>query len=138
MLNSELFFFSVKHFYGGGVLGEHGIRMKHTFFEKFPCLTFNEKIECDAKELQQTYSNTLNENLNDYIMTLYQLTEKEKLYIKENKLVILGNGYLLQEPEISSENKEDCKNKNEYSDNQWLSTLYILFGYPILFFQKVH
>ena len=82
MLNSELFFFSVKHFYGGGVLGEHGIRMKHTFFENFPCLAFDERIESIAKKLQQFYSNALNQNLNDYIMTLYQLTEEEKLYVK--------------------------------------------------------
>ena len=77
-----MFFFSVKHFYGGGVLGEHGIRMKHTFFENFPCLAFDERIESIAKKLQQFYSNTLNQNLNDYIMTLYQLTDEEKLYIK--------------------------------------------------------
>ena len=82
ILNSELFFFSVKHFYGGGVLGEHGIRMKHTFFENFPCLAFDERIESIAKKLQQFYSNTLSQNLNDYIMTLYQLTDEEKLYIK--------------------------------------------------------
>ncbi len=82
ILNSELFFFSVKHFYGGGVLGEHGIRMKHTFFENFPCLAFDERIESIAKKLQLFYSNTLNQNLNDYIMTLYQLTDEEKLHIK--------------------------------------------------------
>ena len=36
VLNSKLFFYAVKKFYGGGVLGEHGIRMKHTFFGNFP------------------------------------------------------------------------------------------------------
>ncbi|MCK5847998.1 MAG: Eco57I restriction-modification methylase domain-containing protein [Caldisericia bacterium] len=36
ILNSCLFFYSVKMFYGGGALGKKGIRMKHTFFEKFP------------------------------------------------------------------------------------------------------
>jgi adenine-specific DNA-methyltransferase len=36
ILNSKLFFFSVKTFYGGGGLGSNGIRMKSTFFEKFP------------------------------------------------------------------------------------------------------
>lgn len=45
MLNSHLFFYSVKHFYGGGGLGEHGVRMKHTFFQRFPCLPYDEKIE---------------------------------------------------------------------------------------------
>ncbi|SJM17841.1 TaqI-like C-terminal specificity domain-containing protein [Porphyromonas gingivalis] len=45
ILNSHLFFYSVKHFYGGGGLGGHGVRMKHTFFQRFPCLPYDEKIE---------------------------------------------------------------------------------------------
>lgn len=36
VLNSNLFFYSVKNFYGGGGLGNTGIRMKHTFIDKFP------------------------------------------------------------------------------------------------------
>jgi hypothetical protein len=36
VLNSTLFFFAMKSFYGGGGLGDSGIRMKHTFFERFP------------------------------------------------------------------------------------------------------
>jgi len=48
VLNSKIFFFSVKYFYGGGSLGELGVRMKHTFFEKFPiptlCIGDVEKI----------------------------------------------------------------------------------------------
>lgn len=48
VLNSKMFFFSVKYFYGGGSLGELGVRMKHTFFEKFPiptlCIGDVEKI----------------------------------------------------------------------------------------------
>lgn len=36
VLNSNLFFFSIKNFYGGGALGNTGIRMKHTFIWKFP------------------------------------------------------------------------------------------------------
>ena len=91
ILNSELFFFAVKHFYGGGVLGEHGIRMKHTFFEKFPCLSFNKVIECTAKDLHQTYNNTQYQNLNDYIMTLYQLTDEEKLYVNKKVTQSLQN-----------------------------------------------
>lgn len=51
ILNSKLFFYAVKKFYGGGVLGEHGIRMKHTFFGNFPCLPYNKQIEDAAKEL---------------------------------------------------------------------------------------
>src|SRR5690606_26489856 len=33
VMNSKLFFYAVKTFYGGGGLGETGVRMKHTFFE---------------------------------------------------------------------------------------------------------
>lgn len=36
ILNSKIFFFAVKYFYGGGGLGDTGIRMKHTFFENCP------------------------------------------------------------------------------------------------------
>ena len=31
VLNSTLFFYAIKTFYGGGILGDHGVRMKHTF-----------------------------------------------------------------------------------------------------------
>ncbi|MDR1416782.1 MAG: class I SAM-dependent DNA methyltransferase, partial [Prevotellaceae bacterium] len=31
ILNSKLFFFAIKYFYGGGSLGNSGVRMKHTF-----------------------------------------------------------------------------------------------------------
>ena len=44
LLNSRLFFYAVKHFYGGGGLGENGVRMKHTFFQKFPCLSYDESF----------------------------------------------------------------------------------------------
>ncbi len=36
IFNSNLFFFAVKSFYGGGGLGSLGVRMKHTFFENLP------------------------------------------------------------------------------------------------------
>lgn len=37
VMNSKLFFYAVKTFYGGGGLG-NGVRMKHTFFLNFPCI----------------------------------------------------------------------------------------------------
>lgn len=37
ILNSKLFFYAVKTFYGGGGLGD-GVRMKHTFFLEFSCI----------------------------------------------------------------------------------------------------
>lgn len=45
ILNSRLFFYAVKHFYGGGGLGNHGVRMKHTFFEVFPVIEPSKKEE---------------------------------------------------------------------------------------------
>src|SRR5690606_22885331 len=41
VMNSKLFFYSIKTFYGGGGLGENGVRMKHTFFLDFPMPSFN-------------------------------------------------------------------------------------------------
>jgi adenine-specific DNA-methyltransferase len=41
ILNSKLFFYTIKVFYGGGGLGENAIRMKHTFFLKFPAPNFD-------------------------------------------------------------------------------------------------
>jgi len=35
VLNSNLFFYAIKYFYGGGGLGSNGVRMKHTFFGSF-------------------------------------------------------------------------------------------------------
>lgn len=35
LLNSKLFFYAIKNFYGGGGLGGSGVRMKHTFFQNF-------------------------------------------------------------------------------------------------------
>ena len=43
ILNSKLFFYSVKHFYGGGTLGNKGVRMKHTFFQHFPVPKISKK-----------------------------------------------------------------------------------------------
>ncbi len=43
ILNSKLFFFSIKMFYGGGGLGNKGVRMKHTFFNKFPLKRISEE-----------------------------------------------------------------------------------------------
>ncbi|WP_019520200.1 TaqI-like C-terminal specificity domain-containing protein [Faucicola boevrei] len=45
IFNSKLFFYAVKNIYGGGGLGDTGVRMKHTFFEKFvvPTILENEQ-----------------------------------------------------------------------------------------------
>lgn len=82
VLNSDLFFFAVKHFYGGGTLGENGVRMKHTFFENFPCMSYDVEIERMAEELTTSYNQTIYEQLNDYICEKYGLTDEEKAYIR--------------------------------------------------------
>ena len=82
VLNSDLFFFAVKHFYGGGTLGENGVRMKHTFFENFPCMSYDVEIERMAENLTTSYNQTIYEKLNDYICEKYGLTDEEKAYIR--------------------------------------------------------
>lgn len=47
ILNSKLFFYAIKSFYGGGGLGDKGVRMKHTFFENFPAPKISIKNDMD-------------------------------------------------------------------------------------------
>jgi hypothetical protein len=77
ILNSKLFFYSVKTFYGGGGLGENGVRMKHTFFENFPMPIFsqekiNQIISIVSSQNAKDYDQ-IDELLNEY----YQFTEEE-------------------------------------------------------------
>lgn len=82
ILNSKLFFYSVKHFYGGGVLGEHGIRMKHTFFEKFPCINYDRNIEYLAEKLSKEFDDLLANQLDNIIYESYGLTCDEVNFIE--------------------------------------------------------
>ena len=84
VLNSKLFFYAVKKFYGGGVLGEHGIRMKHTFFGNFPCLPYDKKIEDIANHLSCNFDTKLAEELDRIIGESYSLTEEEISVIQKN------------------------------------------------------
>ncbi len=77
ILNSKLFFYAVKKFYGGGVLGEHGIRMKHTFFGNFPCLTYDRQIEEIAKKLSEEFSDSVADKADQLIFSAYSLTKEE-------------------------------------------------------------
>ena len=81
ILNSKLFFFAVKHYYGGGVLGEHGIRMKHTFFGEFPCITRVEKIAKLAILQSGSYSEERQKEIDEILYGCYNLTRKERLFI---------------------------------------------------------
>ena len=77
ILNSKLFFYAVKKFYGGGVLGEHGIRMKHTFFGNFPCLPYNKQIEDLSKEVSSNYSDALADSIDELVFSAYSFTKEE-------------------------------------------------------------
>ena len=82
IMNSKLFFYSVKTFYGGGGLGETGIRMKHTFFENFPMPSFSNQ---DIKLLVDIISTNNLENIQDIdsiIYKSYNLSNEEIEFIE--------------------------------------------------------
>lgn len=81
IMNSTLFFYSIKSFYGGGILGDHGIRMKHTFFEKFPCIPIQERISQMAEHLSQDPEPRVQKELDKLVFRLYGLTKDEVDYI---------------------------------------------------------
>ena len=83
VLNSKLFFYAIKHFYGGGVLGEHGIRMKHTFFQNFPCIQYDSSIDKLAKELSKKKDVKTEYQIENAIYNLYRLTPQEIQVIEE-------------------------------------------------------
>ncbi|MCP9612272.1 type IIG restriction enzyme/methyltransferase [Coprobacter tertius] len=77
ILNSSLFFYAVKHFYGGGILGENGVRMKHTFFQYFSCISPNNEIESLIEDLLQKYDHSKYQKLDLIILKKYGLTSEE-------------------------------------------------------------
>lgn len=77
ILNSDLFFYCIKSFYGGGGLGETGIRMKHTFFENFPAPSFTENQKSELKKLIQNPTNENLEQINTIIYDSYSLKNSE-------------------------------------------------------------
>ena len=91
ILNSKLFFYSVKIFYGGGTLGEKGVRMKHTFFEEFPAPQIPETEQqpfvalvnriLDAKAADVS---GLEAEIDRLVYQLYGLTDDEIAIIEEN------------------------------------------------------
>lgn len=83
VLNSKLFFYAIKHFYGGGVLGEHGIRMKHTFFQNFPCIQYNSTIDKLVKELTEKKNAKGENQIGNKIYNLYGLTPQEIQMVEE-------------------------------------------------------
>ena len=81
VFNSTLFFFAIKKFYGGGALGEKGVRMKHTFFENFPCIPYSKDVECLGKELIRNYDDDISSQLDRLIFNLYKLNDEEISFI---------------------------------------------------------
>ncbi len=93
ILNSKLFFYCVKKFYGGGTLGNSGIRMKHTFFNDF-CIAENDKLKIDIESLVDEILSQKSENQNSdtsllinqidqLVYQLYELTDEEIALIEK-------------------------------------------------------
>jgi hypothetical protein len=86
ILNSNLFFFAVKNFYGGGGLGQTGVRMKHSFFENFVLIELSETEQHPfidlvnqilAKKEQGEDTAALEKEIDQMVYGLYELTEEE-------------------------------------------------------------
>jgi hypothetical protein len=80
ILNSKLFFFAIKNFYGGGGLGEAGVRMKHTFFVKFSCPLFDTETKQRIDKLLQEKDYKAIDML---VYELYGLDKKEIDFINK-------------------------------------------------------
>jgi len=77
ILNTKLFFFAIKYFYGGGLLGENGVRMKHTFFENFPCIAENAQIKQLVDTVTSENIKEVSEEIDHKVYELYSLTNDE-------------------------------------------------------------
>ncbi len=93
ILNSKLFFFAVKHFYAGGGLGETGIRMKHSFFENFVLQELSKNDQKPFKDIVKQIltkkekgedTTDLENQIDQLVYQLYDLTEEEIKFIEEN------------------------------------------------------
>ena len=103
ILNSKFFFFAVKNFYGGGGLGETGVRMKHSFFENFVLKQLSESEQQPFVELvnqilafkeQGKDTTALERQIDILVYHLYELT------FEEAKII---------DPELSEEDFEKYK-----------------------------
>ena len=81
VMNSKLFFYAVKTFYGGGGLGETGVRMKHTFFENFPVPIFSEKTKESLKKSISNFDNDKLIYVDKIIYDSYGFTDEEIQFI---------------------------------------------------------
>ena len=83
ILNSKLFFFAIKYFYGGGLLGENGVRMKHTFFENFPCIEENAQIKQLVDTVTSENIKEVSKEIDHKVYELYGLTNDEINFIEK-------------------------------------------------------
>ncbi|OQB45938.1 MAG: hypothetical protein BWY02_02390 [bacterium ADurb.Bin157] len=84
IMNSNLFFYAIKRFYSGGSLGEAGIRMKHTFFQDFPCIPENDVIKKLSNQLSEQYNTKKELKINRKIYELYGLSDEEISFIENS------------------------------------------------------
>lgn len=82
VLNSKLFFFAIKTYYGGGGLGEHAVRMKHTFFGNYPCIKTDEIVNRLVQSRISTNDNSIDVEIDKRIYELYHLSEEEIRFIE--------------------------------------------------------
>lgn len=85
IMNSKLFFYAIKTYYGGGGLGEHAVRMKHTFFQQFHCIKVDPYIKELVNSIVTTGSLTKENEINTQIYKLYNLTPEEIDYIENRE-----------------------------------------------------
>ena len=85
VFNSKLFFYSIKTFYGGGGLGENGVRMKHTFFENF---SLKDIVDKYTFEILVDYIIHLKENSKYYENT--DLFSADKLFERVIDFMVYG------------------------------------------------
>jgi hypothetical protein len=89
ILNSKLFFYAVGRFYGGGLLGNRGVRMKHTFFLHFPCIIPSEieekRIDEKIDLLLSSYGGNIeiSKEIDNWIFDKYFLSKEERQLIED-------------------------------------------------------
>ena len=85
IMNSKLFFYAIKRYYGGGALGDNGVRMKHTFFQKFHCVQSNKAIIDLVEKLFMSESDKrkIEKEIDKLVYQLYNLTPEEIAIIEQ-------------------------------------------------------
>ncbi|MEN2436001.1 TaqI-like C-terminal specificity domain-containing protein [Weeksellaceae bacterium A-14] len=82
IMNSKLFFYAVKTFYGGGGLGEKGVRMKHTFFENFPRPIFSQKTREILRDIISNFNSDKLTKIDKIIYDSYNFSMQEIEYLE--------------------------------------------------------